>query len=93
MTSDGLKIEETLDDSGKPKLTVSSTKSRSHFIIEKSNDGFAFFMIKSSKGQTPFMLEGKFTSLEAALKKIKAYLNSYKESPSVRRDRVYKENH
>lgn len=88
-----IEIEETLDDFGKPTLSISSPKFKGKFIIYKSNDGFSFFKVKMTVGKVAKELEGAYSTMYKAKDAVEFYINKSKASPSVRRDKTYEENH
>jgi len=92
-TSGTISVEEGLDDWGKVTLTVSSPKFNHKFSVNKTNDGFSFFEVGVTKGKVPSELSSRYTTAYLAKDAIVTYINKSRESPSVRRDKNYRENH
>ena len=90
---EGLSYVEKVDENDRPMYEVTSPKHRRKFRVVKSNDGFALFRIQVANGTTPKMLEGKYTSLEAAYKQIRQYVNQTRETPELKRKKYWEENH
>lgn len=88
-----IKVEESLDEFGKPTLLICTPKFKADFIVKKSNDGFSFFQIVTNKGRVPKELSGFYTTLYNAKDSVLSYINKSKESATVRRDKTYEENH
>lgn len=71
---------------GNPVFTISTPKSKAKYIVQKSNDGFSFFNVKLSVGETPSKLSGMYTTPEKAIHDVKAYIEGMRETATVRRD-------
>jgi hypothetical protein len=88
-----IKVEETIDDNGSPRLIFTTPKFKAKFIVRKSNDGFSFFEVAVDSGRIPAELGGKYTGLSQASQEVKKYIKKSKETKSVKRDRTYEKNH
>lgn len=84
---------ESVDEFGKPKIEITSDKSKSKFIIYKSNDGFAHFKVKYDKGVIPKELSGAYTGLGLARDAVFTYERGMNFTKKARTEKYYEENH
>lgn len=89
MTMD-VNIETEYED-GTPKITITSEKFAHAFEVVKSNSGFIFFEVSTTKGSVPKELQGQFTKTDGAVKAVLQYINKSKMSPTKQRDEKTKE--
>lgn len=85
-------VEQTLDDNGKIKYTVTTPKANCTYTVSKSRNGYSQYEISLSKGSTPASLQGVYTTPDKALKVLLKHIENMKESLTVQRDNKYKEN-
>ena len=67
---------------------VSSEKQKVEFVVGKPRSAM-FFSVRTSKGNVPAVLSGKFTSLESGIKAVVDYVKNSKESFAVKSDRLH----
>lgn len=65
---------------------IKSDKFTTTFTVYKDISGHRFFEFKTSKGNLPEELKGKYSSIEKAIKGFEAYERKVKTSPRKRRD-------
>lgn len=85
-------VKQTLDDNGKLKYTVTTSKANIDYIVSKTQDGYSSYHVTLTKGDTPKSLQGIFTTPDKALKALLKYIENMKESTTVQRDKKYQEN-
>lgn len=88
-----MRVDETVDDFGKPMYRITTPKMKSEVVVYKSNDGFAHFKIKWTKGATPKKLTGSYTGLREALKDVTQYISTMATTKTQRTETYYEENH
>ena len=85
-------VETSMDSRGKPVISYHCPEKRIEPLqIVKSQDGFQFLEVVSSKGNPPAELSGLYTSENLLDKKIRHYLEHCKETPTARRENFAKE--
>ena len=88
-----VKVTELRDDNGKPLFKVETPKYKTPFVVKKSNDGYAFFVITSEAPQVSDRLNGKWKKASDALAYLLHFIKNAEASISVRRDMKYEKNH
>lgn len=78
----------------KPTQIISSTKTKVKYRIAPLPGGFIFYGISTiDGGKLPVELQGSYTSMARALEAFQKYERVMEETPAVKRDRKYEENH
>lgn len=88
-----LVVNETLDEYGKPFITIKSPKYKASFIIYKSHDGFGHFKIRLDKGKVPKELDSAYTGIKLAMSSVVSFIEKSSNSKTVRTEAYYEENH
>lgn len=88
-----LLVVEDVDEFGKPTFIIKSDKMKAEAVVYKSNDGFAHFKIRWTKGPTPKALSGSYTGSQLALKAAIKYIEQMKQTKTQRTETYYEENH
>lgn len=86
-------VDEIVDEFGKPGYKITTDKMKAYAIIYKSNDGFAHYRVKWSKGATPKELSGAYTGMGKALEAVTSHLNRKPMTRNQRTEKYYEENH
>lgn len=69
---------------------INSDKHKMEFVVGKVRSAM-FFSVKTTKGQPPSVLSGKFTSLESGIKAVVDYVKNSQETFAVKSDRLHVE--
>lgn len=84
-------VETNTDNLGNPVIYIQDpSKTEAIYSVEKSKDGYTFFEVRSSQGQVPRILEGKFTKSQDLEKKVVKYLTEMKPTRTTRTKEVSK---
>lgn len=74
-----------------PKVTVTSPKYKTPFIIEKEESGFIFYRVRLEKGAVPKPLTGNYTSMQAGVDAVVKFISTAKETNGARTE-YFREN-
>lgn len=77
-------------DLEKQYAKIESAKHKIDFVVGKTRTQ-SFFSVRTTKGNPPTELSGKYTTLEKAVEAVEAYIRNSKESFAVRSDRLHEE--
>lgn len=84
-------VKKTLDENGFQKFLVTTDKTKTDYIIQKANNGYSSYLIKTTVGQVPQVLQGSYTLPDFALKALTKYLETSRKTAAVRRDEYQEE--
>ena len=79
---------EFIEDTVNQTCSCKSDKLVTSITIQKSNDGFVFFEIKTGRGPLPNVLSGKYSTMRTAQEAVRHYLENKRESQAVKNEYV-----
>ena len=81
-------VKRTRDENDKEMYVVTDPKFQCTFYIRRTNDGFIFYEVSLSKGNTPKELKGMFTRPTEALDALEFYIKKAPKSYSTKRKEI-----
>lgn len=72
-------------------MSITSPKRKTKYFIFKPEDGYGMFKIRQEDGEVAEHLSGYYTSRKMALKALKFFLDSTKETKHAKWDRMFGE--
>lgn len=67
-----------------PRTIIKSDKFKHEFVVEKTEDGFIFFGIRTTKGPIPKELTGTFSTMKKAVEQVLRYEAHARPSATVK---------
>jgi hypothetical protein len=84
-------IDESYDEFGKPKMSISCSKRKTPVHIVKKPGGSVLYCIKVEKEEVPQVLSGGYTRIETAMDAVIRYLDKAPMTQSIKSELLAEE--